>query len=102
MLEGKHFLKDPSLLKVNSMHAAPWSDTIQGKRIQILSGQTKGQHRNSLFHIDWSCYNSCCILVLHPASQWAEISGMTGISIHSNTPLGSIGYSRIDVAGANV
>lgn len=41
-------------------------------------------------------------LVLHPASQWAEISGMTGISIHSNTPLGSIGYSRIDVAGANV
>jgi len=53
------------------------------KSIQILSGKTKGQHGNTLSHIDWSCYNSCCILVLHPASQWAEISGMTGISIHS-------------------
>lgn len=39
--------------------------------------------RKQLLHSDWSCYNSCCSLVLHPASQWAEISGMTGISIHS-------------------
>lgn len=72
---GKKTLEDQSP-KVNRMHAAPRSCTI-------VSGKTKGLLGNSLSHIDWSCSNSCCILVLHPASQWAEISGMTGISIHS-------------------
>lgn len=84
MLEKKKkTLKDQSPKSQQHACSTKVIHNSRKKSIQILSGKTKGQHGNSLSHIDWSCYNSCCILVLHPASQWAEISGMTGISIHS-------------------
>lgn len=79
---GAGTLKDQS--PKSQQHAAPMSYTIQGESFKILSVKTVGQHRKQVF---FPTLTGRVKRLLHSSpsssSQWAGMSGMTGISIHS-------------------
>lgn len=68
------------------MHAAPRSYTIQEEKKKVFKfclEKQKGCTETVCSTLTGRVRTAAGALVLHPASQWAEISGMTGISIHS-------------------